>query len=314
MSYKNFSDGVKVYLPQNVILPNFDYSKYLVGYLYLQHYQGKRSESHYYSINAKRAKKIYGDWFATAKQKLGTLIENDYYKPGEKSRGYRLRVDCLNQPFRTEYLMHPKLVKALAKRQVEREAEFARLPEAYNRIRQSLDSIKLDERVDAENMSWGTRIVLDRLAGKDNMFSPNSKTGRLFHTLTSLKRECRQYISIGGVRLRQVDIQASQPTLLALLLKGFADADLQHDFTNNFYPNYSNRYPLLPPLSTLHYDSAKSIHKFTECCLNGSLYRVIGERLNGNSRWKWGNEKGKIKSELFTVLFDTPKTYPNPMR
>jgi len=99
-----------------------------------------------------------------------------------------------------------------------------------NEIRISNDVFKELETVNNDVKKDAYLMQIERI-NKGKMFRVIDINNRFHHNLTNLKREFRKYLTIEGQPLKSIDIIASQPTFLAILLDRLSNKS-NDDFTN----------------------------------------------------------------------------------
>jgi hypothetical protein len=159
----------------------------------------------------------------------GGALETASYRAGVRCRGYRLacrylgdrcaRVPCMDQWLRDRLTREAERMEA--------KAEVARrlwLPvhHALNDEQRALtiDATAADAILDGlDALPKHARLCQDVLVGnlkrRDFRFSVSS-TGRVFNSLTGLKRELRSALRLAGEPMGAVDIACCQPALLAV--------------------------------------------------------------------------------------------------
>lgn len=297
VSLKKGEFQLKIYLPAN--FPDevkFPYAKYLAQCLYLRaSIEHKGKPGHYYRINAVKAKKVYADWFATAKRHLveAGVVEVQNHIEGIRSTGLRLKAEFLSSGCRVEWMTHEKLWKALERRRKREREELEAESPAHSTIRQTLDRVTLTEIPFELEEGNPKHFALIKLKEGNRWGHADPKTGRFFHSLTNLRREFRKFVRVDGRELVQVDIRNCQPFLLGLALT--ADK-----------PRIPQQILNTLPTNTIPYVSESSTMKFTQLAMAGELNHFLGEVT--------GEGTAYAKDKLFKVLFDFERTNSDSMR
>ena len=209
----------------------------------------------------------------------GGAIETAPYCPGVKCKGYRLAKRYLGDRCVRVPILDPRLLD-----RIERERERLQAEErqtCWKPIHYRLDAeqqhLTIDAAADAilDGLPDHTRlcqdVLVDNLRRRSLPFSVG-KTGRVFNSITGLKRELRQALRLGGEQIGAVDISCAQPGLLAMAM-------------SQFYPPSVGKTPLtykhscsplsrsLPSPPSL----ASDVPSFVSLASEGSLYERLAE-------------------------------------
>ena len=154
----------------------------------------------------------------------GGAIETAAHRSGDRCKGYRLAQRYLGDRCVRVQCVEPHLLARLDAEQRRLEAQDTR--SAWQPIHHALDAQQRALSIDAraadailDGLPPHTRLCQDVLAGdlrrRAFRFSVGM-TGRVFNSITSLKRELRGAVRLAGQPMGNVDLVCSQPALLAV--------------------------------------------------------------------------------------------------
>ena len=219
---------------------------------------------------------------------LGTgVLESDrVYSFGAAAGGgpgkalcYRLGRGYRDDPIRPRPLTHPELLRKIAAaRRAERDAVT---DPVHLRLRAWHDRVEL-----LPDAPAGEHPLLDAMIDGERRFAA-CEQGRIHHNIANLPREYRRFVRLAGEGLASVDVSASQPLLLALLLTGRATPPT---------PPKRGATPT-PPSFGLYSDASAT--EFLRDCLAGRVYdRLVGET---------GYTRDEVKPLFLAVIYGHPE-------
>jgi hypothetical protein len=237
----------------------------------------------------------------------GGALETYSYCAGVKATGYRLGERYLGD--------HCVRVPAVDRRLVDRvEQEHQRLDaeESQSRwkpIHYALDSEQRRLTIDGtagvilDALPDHTRLCQDvlvsRIQHREFPFSVG-RTGRVFNSITGLKRELRAALQIDGEHLGSVDIACAQPALLALeMARNFPPNGLKKLGTYKHYPGCS------PPSGASLLSAPGSADSFASLVFSGRLYEFLMQ-LTGLNR-------DSVKLAVLRDVLAKRGRYPSPV-
>jgi hypothetical protein len=158
--------------------------------------------------------------------KTGGVIETFPYSAGEKSTGYRLTAEYVDQPLVRVPCTDPYLAERIRRgyRQMdERKKKGKRLP-IHERLEDCQRELTVSDDAETAIASFtkpaarlGQRALVHRIRhGEFSSFV--SPTGRWFNAITNMKKELRRCLLLAGEPVGCVDICESQPALLASMI------------------------------------------------------------------------------------------------
>ena len=209
-----------IYIPAGMPEPPCNLSD-TVPYLVLQIYEGiqvgREDATGWVSLNATRLKKT----FSNSKKGITWLTENGIievtgsYQPGAKPKGYRF----VGEPLFNSVTPSLKLIQKIREDQ---ERYPDRMDPVHRHLKQWLTHTEFDlER--ARGMACANEKRLRQgIAIHNNRFAfKRSDYGRVYTSVTSLKKELQSCLSIHGESLTSIDIKNVQPLILCTLFPGF---------------------------------------------------------------------------------------------
>jgi len=232
----NSAAPVRAFIPETLRLADHlprmwhDHGAYFVhGLVRRRHTEKHRNPDGYYPVYSKAVRDYMPSHSSSAimNSLLGSVVErDDSYRAGDRtcpgySKGYRLTKGYRDAAHRVVELTDPGLVgRVRAHRARERDA----VTDPVDRhIRNTVENVEV-------TADWPTpSLSLAMMANRDPFFTP-CKYGRLHHHLTSLARNLRRFVRIDGQKLWTVDIKNSQPFILGMIAKGWADRATAKEF------------------------------------------------------------------------------------
>ncbi len=235
---------------------------------------------------------------------LGGAIERVGYSSGVKSYGYGLAERYWGDDVVRVQATDPRFLK-----RIERE-------QRHTKDRQSESRLPVHDALDAEqqyltitpeadeilvNLPERTRlcqsVLVSNIRARDLSFTISS-TGRVFNAISGLKRELRPTLRLDGEKLAAIDICASQPSLLAMMLhRAFPPSDEAKNASTYSTPLPDTLFtPLTAFLSPLTGSGLPSdLVCFADDARNGMLYENLADLVG------WTRERTK-KGFLRDVL------------
>ncbi len=201
---------------------------------YLSHTDKRFKELEYININYKVMSSIISERKYTEivnnLENWGIITIDRSYSQKRKSKGYKL-----NQPYnmnvRKEIIKDKLINKKLNARREKQIAELHKMPYSYQYLEMTNMWINMDTKSAYRYNSTMYLNELDRTLYDFNFFSISAydqgdyrftvdTTGNRAHTnITNLKSDFRQFLTVEGEKLGQVDIKNSQPAFFYLLIK-----------------------------------------------------------------------------------------------
>ena len=154
-------------------------------------------------------------------------IRRNCYVPGEAPYGYTLGEQFLHDPHIRVPVTHPQLAENM--RRVAKKAQQAterHMSPLHFQLRDIQRRLEIDEHTAHDIISKlpprtnpydCLRIQVEAIAQKQHKYSVGN-TQRAYNAITNLKREVRTTLHVDGEQLGEVDIKASQPALLGMIL------------------------------------------------------------------------------------------------
>jgi hypothetical protein len=205
-------------------------------------------------------------------------IETAPYYAGVKAKGYRLAKRFLGDDSVQVRATDPRLIARIEAERQRQQTEEQRnrwLPVHYTLDREQ-EAVTITKDADAilERLPEHTRlcqhVLVSRIQRREFPFSVSS-TGRVFNSITGLKRELREALRLDGEHVGSVDIRCAQPALLAFLLC--------QDYPANGLLRLSTykHAPLSMPLFPAPACPTADVLTFSELATAGILYERIIE-------------------------------------
>ena len=150
----------------------------------------------------------------------GAIVCDGHYVKGEKCLGYKLGPELAAMRQRRV----PITDERLARKVIRHRAEFPKgLKGVHRYLYDHLINVEIDRDAAtsllfAEGFDPANETALEFIHAKEFRLTV-CEYGRVHTNLTCLKREFRQFLSVRGQRLVNLDIRNSQPLIFALLLK-----------------------------------------------------------------------------------------------
>lgn len=238
----------------------------------------------------------------------GGAIETAPACVGVKSRGYRLAKRYLSDRHVRRSATDVRLIE-----RIERERQRQRADEQRHRwtpIHFALDAeqthVTITNGADRilETLPGHTRLCQDVLVGnirrREYPFSVSS-TGRVFNSITGIKRELRKVLRIDGQTLGSVDIRNAQPALLAMMIR-------QQNHANGVkkldaYKHAGSAAPAGPLSPTPCLPPASDAALFADLACTGGLY----ERLMDLT----GMDRDSVKLRVLVDVLAKRGRYPS---
>jgi hypothetical protein len=173
-------------------------------------------------------------------------------------------------------------------------------------LQRQLHRIQINAEIDFSREFHPTyQIAVERIRGRDFWFVIDDY-GRIHSNLTNLSRRLRQYLSVDGKPLVNVDISESQPLFMGMVIarqavggrngkqkeKGSTGA-LHHMLVNSMMDTH--------PLLDGTFDRGRlpgDLRRYLELCEGRALYQTVADRL--------GKSRDEAKKAILVVFFDRP--------
>jgi hypothetical protein len=123
--------------------------------------------------------------------------------------------------------------------------------------------------------------------------------GRVANSITSMKRELRAALRCAGMQLAGVDISCAQPCLLSLLIR-FCQKNVTSYIGTRWLP------PVVLPCCPV--PCCPSVAVFSEACLSGELFGILGMRLT-DAGVIWS--RNEVKRRFLTDCIAKKGNYPS---
>jgi hypothetical protein len=246
------------------------------------------------------------------------IIETDnYYIPGEKSRGYRFTESYCTLIEPTEISKYTLLKSINNKSPYDRNmcAKYNYLYKWWDeRLQIDYDGTKnyleqCFQKDKEQNYYKAVRKYNSNLATvlcmKENMvrFRIDETSGRCHTYLTNLKKGLRNFVTFDGQNLSSVDIRCSQPTLSTMLLKPEFYQDIKDTGIMNIYrlaPELVKKIPI-GEITRLVCTSEEKFKPYINA-VESDLYNSMRPHLEELIGREW-NDRTKIKEAMFAVLY-----------
>lgn len=334
------TDAVRAYLPATLdlapCLPDrwHDYGKWVAGGLYLRHHTEAQVEPDDFrpTHSAVLKQVLPGRDYAAIMQALveGRVVEQDTsyrYRPGRRSKAYRLTEGHRRARFRAEALTHRELVPKVRRLRARKDALVT--AEVHRRLRDHLTRLRVTD--DYPVVSLPLTCIRD-----GELFFTVDPMGRVHTPITNLGRDLRPFVRYGEERLHQLDVSNSQAFLLAVTVRGGGDlpdpayrayAAWLKDGRTRWLRTRSVRIPYLssdpppipsrtpPPRNPVPYVAtytASSHDDFAlmrDRCLAGEFFETLLDRVlrdpdrDGAAEWT----RQRVKDEFWVVAYGHPK-------
>ncbi len=211
----------------------------------------------------------------------GGALETAPHCAGVKAKGYRLAQRYLGDRCIQIRVPDPRLLDRIERERERRKADEQR--QRWKPIHYALAAeqrhVTIDEESEQilESLPPHTRLCQDVLVSdirqRQHPFSVSS-TGRVFNSITGLKRELRRALRIDGQHVGSVDIRCAQPALLAMLISQqvYPSAGEKSGATYKLTPSLSPSHAPAPslPVYSLSVDA-----DFSFFCVNGVRRLVL---------------------------------------
>ena len=154
----------------------------------------------------------------------GGAIETANHSAGRKSKGYRLAARYLSDRHVRIRCSDPFLADRIQRERerMDAKSDQPRLP-IHERLDELQRELSITDSADdiLKRLPAHTRLCQDVLVGyirrREYPFSVSS-TGRVFNSVTGLKRELRKCLRLAGEPIAGIDIRCAQPALLGLMM------------------------------------------------------------------------------------------------
>lgn len=200
---------------------------------YLKNVDRRYVDNEYVPIHSNTMKSIISkgnyDFMVSNLKKWKVISATNSYLPGSRSKGYKL-LSHYNSSFKKIPIDDKLIIKKLKQFKMRNHKEIEKLPSPYQYL--SMTNTWID--MDATNAMWYNEVkylteqvekynanLYSIFAYEDNWyrFSVDTTGNRIHTNLTNLSSELRQYLSVDGQPLGQVDISNSQPLFFYLHIK-----------------------------------------------------------------------------------------------
>jgi len=232
----------------------------------------------------------------------GGAIETAPYYAGVKAKGYRLAKRYLGDRSVQVPATDPRLIARIEAERERRHADEQRtrwLPVHYALDREQ-QAVTITQDADAildglpDHSRLCQHVLVSRIQRRELPFSVSS-TGRVFNSITGLKRELRQALRLDGEHLGSVDLVCAQPALLSMLLLAKTHPNgPKHRETYKHYPG-----PCLPACP----ETGPDFSAFASLACGGSLY----DRLMADT----GLDRTSVKLGLLRDVLAKRGKYPS---
>lgn len=206
---------------------------YLVHLVSRHHKNGKHSD-----IFLNRCSELLRYMFRSYKKYITYLLvhgvietDNTYSNlKGKKKKclGYKLTKQYRNSPIKKVIIFDEEIVKKITKNTERATTKEAK--EKYQKLYENFISLDFDDKevnsilnkiygnTEQESINRAQQVnLLQKVRNNTGSFK-GGRTGRLYTPISNLKKELRQGLRVEGKRLVELDIKASIPTILEILL------------------------------------------------------------------------------------------------
>jgi hypothetical protein len=232
------------------------------------------------------------------------LDTNGSYVVGKHARRYSVHPAYLGERLVPYTLRNKFLARRIEKQEYgKEEVNVGKYAPIHHQLRADLRRIDYGQvlALTEDNLWWLAEGEYDKFnplytcinkirAGQ--LFGVPCKNHRFHTTITNMKRELRQLLTIEGQPIIYRDISCSQPLLLSLYLRSCVHKNLP---LSNTKPNQPPPTPNTPP-----YDTQIEIHKYQHEVEEGLFYDSAVKVL--------GKPRDVVKTQLLQVFFDRPRT------
>lgn len=199
---------------------------HVITLLYLHRWNKSSDGDDYRPLMVKKLRVVLGAAHATAVltilAKLRIIESDNHYVVGQRSRGYRLCEPYCSAQFRKITSKQLPRISPAAKREWRHRIETNGSVQ-HRHLLGTLRQITLDEAVyeNVAQRSYKNRRKRDYylrsvefISIKQFFFSFDKRTGRVFNNVTSLPKEIRPFLRLGGSGFEELDVVNCQPFLL----------------------------------------------------------------------------------------------------
>lgn len=307
-----------IYNPENFdpepILPGYeDYVRLFVHYVLLQRY--KYDDNEFAPLKASiLIKEIHSIKTKTIKEALikHKVIECDkIYAKGLKCFGFRMTKKYLNQKVISIKILNRKILTNKHKhdlyinKEITNKTHLAifnnvkQIKIDYNKANQYL--INNSDNVDNTDCKW---MSLEKINNKDWFFHVDER-GRVYHNVTTLWKEFRQFVSLNNTSLVNIDISNSQPLIFSITLNQFVFLNSCNKALNRFKHcndmslvksncniyNYTNYYD-----ESFYSVKIKDVERYNSLVQEGKIYDFLMAETNKTNR-------NQFKRQFFAEVF-----------
>jgi|GEM_PF-2541733 len=205
---------------------------YYLIHLMSRHYQDGKHPDTYINTCSEALKNVFRSYktYLNYLTEHGVIESDDSYsnfKGYEKCKGYRLTIPYRESPIMRVIIFDEDIVRKIEKNKA-RKTQEAR--EKYPQLCDQFDLLDVDEKeakAILDNLYKDTeedimnraqqQNLLNKVQNKTGSFKVG-RTGRLYNPISNLRKELRPALRVNGEKLVELDIKASIPTILEILL------------------------------------------------------------------------------------------------
>jgi hypothetical protein len=233
-----------LYFPE-LLDPNqyTDEQKLILHSIYMDRIKNKKTKDDWTLLNKQVLRQMIGGRRETADQALKGLLDSKtiecdgtYSKTSHKSYGYRLRdIEIRHGKWRSIRLDNQQIVNRLDKGMKQQKKVIQYLEDNLYLIsiemppgsvlwQVALESLE-DPNQRLQPVYEAMNEVIGQIDAKHFWMENDPNTGRVFSTITNLKKQLRKYLRVDGVPVVEVDISNSQPLFLSIHLDKIMKGD-----------------------------------------------------------------------------------------
>lgn len=233
-------------------------------------------------------KRTYND---VIESHLDSAIERRPYKVGEVSFGYRLVERFMHEDSRIVPATDVRLIDRIRREQRRMEKlQAGRLRPIHDQLAREQQHLTITpdandilSALESANARLCQSVLVNDIRYRRLRFTV-STTGRVFNAISGLKRELRRALRLAGEPLGGIDIQASQPSLLAMMLsKSLAPTNGLNNVATYSIPPPCPCVAAVPPASSAGLAAlrlggpayASDVARFADAALDGCLYESL---------------------------------------
>jgi hypothetical protein len=241
----------------------------------------------------------------------GGAIETAPYYAGVRCMGYRLASRYLGDRSVRLSVTDPRLLDRIERERQRLDADDpqARWKPVHHQLDAEQRALTIDGSADAILAALPAHarlcqdVLVTNLRRREFSFSVGS-TGRVFNSITGLKRELRHALRIGGESLGSVDIRCAQPGLLAFALTQFSPPNVPK--SRSTYKHTADPGPCpLPPCPWVPWPSSPDLLVFGKLATSGGLYETLMART--------GLDRDSVKLAFLRDVLAKRGRYPSPV-